>query len=130
MKSFTIIIWLTAAICCQAQLKPELRTVDGKLYDINRSTNWVTLPLIPHRTFTMVVVKSTSQGTLLQVYNPVLRNGRIEKDALDEYLVKNLPDEKNLTTSTKVKQIRVMRVGTVTIDGVTLGQYDYGIPTK
>ncbi len=125
MKSVAALICFVA-FCCQAQQKDEFRIVNGQLYNINRSTNWVSLPLMKGAQLPMRVVKVTSQGALLQYYWPTVR--KEDERIIEEYLVKNRPDDKTLTTGTKIYRIRAMRVGTVSIDDKTLGQYDYGNP--
>jgi hypothetical protein len=102
---------------------PDLKTVDGKLYNARLSTNWIT---IPKRYAALRVTGRQEDGVMLQEYSA--QQGGLPGD---EYLVKHLPGEKTMTAGTIIRdKPRVMMVGITNIDGKMVSIYDFGVPKK
>lgn len=111
----------------------DFRIVNGKLYNAELSTNFVTLNedrKIQGVMFYLKVVDPHQAGTVMQSCTWSVKGGERRGTFI---LVKNLPEQNRVTTGQDFeRRIRVMPNGThqwrSTKGVLTINAYDYGLP--
>ena len=102
----------------------DFRIVNGRLYNAITSTNFIYLPQYSGPSGYFEVEKITPQGV---VFRPTVKS--YAPDYIQRFLVKHLPNEKELFTGqTFANGFRAMRITPVTIGKETFATYDYGLP--
>ncbi len=119
MKPIIAILLASITIAAQCQTSTnDFRIVDGKLYNIQRSTNWV--QLVPASGVTMTLVRKTPEGDWGFSYE-------ISAIGFVSYgIIKNLPGVHS--EREEIKVCRAMRVGRKEKSGEEIMLYDYGTP--
>lgn len=113
-------------VCGHVVCQPvsDYRYVNGQLYNVRYSTNWINIPL---KCGFAEVVDVTTNGVLLQEHDWNKRTG--EKMLCLSYFVRHLPGEARMTTGYVLMYMpRVMQVGAISENGKRLAVYDFGTP--
>ena len=140
LASLCSVLTLTLAMAATPPQPPEVRILDGTLYFINTSTNWVELA------DGMEVIEVLPEGVVSQIvrYRPIYRRNpqtapgtsnaqgrllRTEKLLVGKCIIRNHPQHGTLTSGASVyNRFRVFPRGVFKYGAETIAAYDCGLP--
>jgi hypothetical protein len=102
---------------------PDYRIINGQLYNVTASTNWLTVPKNEWRVGSLEVSQKISGKMAFYTLVPDDQYNLSRRSLI---LITNFPNENLLTTGQIIPAQRLYRVGTETNQGILIAVYDFG----